>query len=71
MQYTAIDPTLRSVSQGDNVYPVNDGVIELPAEIAADLLASGQIEKPAPTETKAEAVKPVARSGKKSKSDEV
>lgn len=43
--YEVLDPTLRSVSQGDTVFPIVDGKIELPDEIASDLLANGQIVK--------------------------
>ncbi len=43
--YEVLDPTLRSVSQGDTVFPIVDGKIELPDEIASDLLANGQIGK--------------------------
>lgn len=43
--YDVLDPSLRSVSQGENTYPVVDGKIELPEEIASEFLASGQIGK--------------------------
>lgn len=43
--YEVLDPTLRSVSQGETVFPIVDGKIELPDEIASDLLANGQIGK--------------------------
>jgi len=56
-KYDVIDPSLRSVSQGESVYPVVDGVIELPAVIASDLIATGQIAEhkeaaPAPAAAK-------------------
>ena len=41
--YDVLDPSLRSVSQGKNTYPVVDGKIELPEEIASEFLGSGQI----------------------------
>lgn len=42
-QYAVLDPTLVQVSQGDSIFPVNDGMITMPAEIARDLVESGQL----------------------------
>lgn len=50
--YTVTDPTLRQIARGSEVFPIADGVVHLPDDIAADLLASGQIAKPEKGETK-------------------
>ena len=51
-QYNVIDPTLKQIARGDTTYPIVDGVVSLPDDLAADLLAAGQIAKPEKTETK-------------------
>lgn len=51
-QYNVIDPTLKQIARGDSTYPIVDGVVSLPDDLAADLLATGQIAKPEKSETK-------------------
>lgn len=43
--FTVLDSSLRSVSQGENIFPVEDGQIQLPDDIAVELIACGQIER--------------------------
>ncbi len=50
MKYFVLNSSLKTVSQGEAVYTVKDGMIELPEPLAADLLASGEISKNKPAE---------------------
>ncbi len=50
--YTVTDSTLRQIARGEEVFPITDGVVNLPDDIASDLLASGQIAKPEKADAK-------------------
>lgn len=50
--YQVIDPNLKQISRGETIFPIVDGAVELPDDLAADLLAIGQIAKPEKAEAK-------------------
>lgn len=43
--YYVTDKSLRQIAKGDAVFPIVDGYVELPTEVALELLDSGQIAK--------------------------
>ena len=45
-KYTVIDPALLQIAQGDQVFVIDEnGEVDLPTNVALDLLSAGQIEK--------------------------
>lgn len=42
-KYFVLDPSLSQISHAESVYHVKDGEIEMPAEVARDLVESGQL----------------------------
>lgn len=42
-KYFVLDPSLSQISHAESVYHVNNGEIEMPAEVARDLVESGQL----------------------------